>query len=231
MKDEKNVSGEVPANVPDPTRFTVTVYASSSSMINGAYAEAAHSMGAAIARQGWLQVNGGGNGLMGSCTDGGLAEGGDVDCVILRRFVPSGMANKGKFRDIDITDTMLDRRMGLYRRANAFVAIPGGLGTLEELSEVISWRQLEWHNRIVVLLNTNGFYDSFEQFLLRAIEEKFIAPGMHDCVKFVDTPEEAIKIINEYVPFSIHKCDTLSGNADWIPAQIPNSTVNHDGSR
>eukprot|EP00171_Calliarthron_tuberculosum_P016722 IDg16722t1 len=153
---ENGTSGEVPANEPESGRFTVTVYASSSSMTNGAYAEAALGMGSAIARQGWVQVNGGGIGLMGACTDGAVLERGDVDCVILRRFVSSGMTNPENFRKIEVTDTMLDRRMGLYRRANAFVAIPGGLGTLEEISEVMSWRQLGWHSRIIVLLNTNG---------------------------------------------------------------------------
>lgn len=209
---------EVPPNAPEHGRFTVTVYASSSSMTQNSYSEAAFNVGAAIGRRGWVQVNGGGNGLMGACTDGGVSEGGDVDCVILERFVHGHMAQRDKFRKVEITETMQDRRMGLYTRANAFVAVPGGLGTLEEMSEVMSWRQLEWHHRVVVLLNTNGFYNHFMQFLNRAIDEKFIADGMRHCLRIADTAQQVVSIIEAYQPESVHKLSSLSGTADWLPS-------------
>lgn len=207
--------------------FNVTVYASSSSMLEKSYSEAAFSLGEAIARHGWVQVNGGGKGLMGACTEGAVSVGGTVDCVILKRFVKDSMANKDDFREIVVTENMKDRRMGLYKRADAFVALPGGLGTLEELAEVISWRQLEFHNSIIVLLNTNGFYSHLVEFLKRIVSEKFAASAVNHCIKVVDTPDQVITAIEQYHPVHICKDSFMSGTADWLP---PNKTYSPLGN-
>lgn len=83
---------------------------------------------------------------MGAATEGGLTAGGMVDCVILEKFVASNM-HDGAFRDIVVEETMTLRKAGLYSRADAFICLPGGLGTLEEASEVMSWLQLGMHTK------------------------------------------------------------------------------------
>ncbi len=181
------------------------------------YVQAANELGRAMAGRGWIQVNGGGKGLMGHCSAGAMAAGGVVDCIILKRFMSNNMST-GAFRNIEICETMVDRRTRLYQCANAFVALPGGLGTLEELAEVVSWRQLEFHERVLVLLNTDGFYDNLWKFMERGMEEGFIAPGMRNCVKIVATADEAVRVIEEYRPEVIHKACVLKGTADWIPS-------------
>lgn len=137
-------------------KYVVTVYASSSSAVDSTFKAEARALGAALAEADYaLCVGGGKYGLMGAVTDGCLASGGVVDCVILRMFVGANM-HPGPFRNTDVFDTMPQRKDGLYQQADAFIALPGGLGTLEELSEVMSWRQLELHRKPIVLLNTNG---------------------------------------------------------------------------
>ncbi len=186
---------------------TVTVYASSGLKVDKSYYEAAFSLGAAIARRGWIQCNGGGFGLMEACTDGAKSVGGIVDCVILDSFT----GPMKKFRSIVTSKTMPERRKSLYVRGDAFVSLPGGLGTLEEVAELISWRQLEFHTRCVVLLNTNGFYNSLVEFIERGIEEHFIAPAMRTCIIVADTVDEAVQAIESYEPVEIHKNLVLSG--------------------
>lgn len=107
-----------PTNAPAEGEFTVTVYASSSSVVAESYCTASYALGKAMAARGWVQVNGGGGGLMGECTSGAVDAGGVVECVILRQF----LANKAKapFRRVLVLDSMVDRRAGLYESANAF---------------------------------------------------------------------------------------------------------------
>lgn len=137
-------------------KYVVTVYASSSSAIDATFKAEARKLGEGLAKADYaLCVGGGKYGLMGAVTDGCLASGGVADCVILKMFVGANM-HPGPFRTTEVYDTMTARKDGLYRRADAFIALPGGLGTLEELSEVMSWRQLEIHSKPIVLINTNG---------------------------------------------------------------------------
>ena len=143
---------------------------------------------------------------MEACTDGARSEGGVVDCVTIHGFT----GPHAKFRDVVKVHTLPQRRKAMYERADAFVSLPGGLGTLEELSEIASWRQLDFHFKCVVVLNTNAYYASLMQFIERGIEEHFIAPGMRHCMKVVDTVEEAIETIECYKAVRINKNEALS---------------------
>jgi uncharacterized protein (TIGR00730 family) len=149
---------------PEPKRktpFCVTVFGSSSSAVHQSFKDEARALGKAIADAGYVQCNGGGrHGLMGAATDGALENGGAVDMVILRMFCGPNM-HPGPFRETAVEDSMAARKGGLFERADAFIALPGGLGTLEELSEVASWRQLELHDKPIILVNTNSFYTDF----------------------------------------------------------------------
>eukprot|EP00123_Amoebidium_parasiticum_P010124 comp19905_c0_seq1/m.24132 comp19905_c0_seq1/g.24132 ORF comp19905_c0_seq1/g.24132 comp19905_c0_seq1/m.24132 type:complete len:235 (-) comp19905_c0_seq1:18-722(-) len=209
--------------------FTVTVYAASSYMVPEVYKQAARQLGRVIAKEGWRQLNGGGaSGLMGAATEGGLEEGGVVDAVILDMF--TGCNQHVGLRNVEVCNNMPDRRKGLYDGADAFIALPGGMGTLEEISEIMSWRQLQFHTKAVVLLNTNGFYTKLNEFLERAMEECFISSEFKMTFAVCDTPEEAVAYIKAYQPVTIDKQRIFDGSlaagkvSDWAAAAAYQTT-------
>jgi hypothetical protein len=134
---------------------------------------AARVVGAGIARRGHELVFGGGRtGLMGALADAALAEGGIVRGVILREFIEQDVHHQG-IAELYAVDDMRARKAGLDARADAFVALPGGLGTLEELTEVLSFRKLGLHHRRIVVLNLRGFFDALLAQIGRGIAEGF----------------------------------------------------------
>lgn len=146
---------------------------------------------------------------MGAATDGALAAGGIVDVVLLDIFV-TRMHHRA--RNVKIVSDMTERKKGLFDPADAFISLPGGLGTLEELAEIISWRQLDFHNKPIVLLNTNGFYDPLRSFFELMVQGKFAIPEMlTHCIKFADTPQQAVDYLNHYVPIKFREKHELLG--------------------
>jgi hypothetical protein len=138
-------------------RFAVTVYAGSRTRAHADHLALAAELGRAIAKRGWVLVYGGSNvGLMGACADAALAAGGRVEGVILDSF--SRVAHRG-LHALDFVGDMRARKAGLARRGDAFVALPGGFGTLEEVAEILVERQLGFHEKPLVLLNAGGFWD------------------------------------------------------------------------
>jgi len=220
--------------------FTVTVYAASSANIHEEFFKDAYELGKLIANENWVQVNGGGaTGLMGAVTDGGSDHGGIVDGVILDMFVSTNQSSK--LREVVVSNNMPDRKKGLFDRADAIVVLPGGLGTLEEISEVLSWRQLGFHTKPVVFLNTMQFYTALETFLKHAIDTKFVHPKMNSCVEFVDSPKDVIKYLKTHKPEEIskealHRVKTgtmehreqleITVNSDWTAAEEYYRVVN-----
>lgn len=144
---------------------------------------------------------------MAACTRGGLDTGGIVDCVILDRFVTDSLS-KG-FRNVQITKTMADRKAGLSEKADAFIALPGGFGTLDELAEVMCMRQLSCHEKPIVLLNTSGYYESLINFVREGIRLRFMAEEVGQAIGFANTPQDALQFINNYSPVKIDK-DTIN---------------------
>lgn len=140
---------------------------------------------------------------MASSTAGGLDAKGFVDCVILEKFVDEKLP-KG-FGRVDVCQTMPERKKGLYERGDAYVALPGGLGTLDELAEIMCLRQLSFHNKPIVLVNTKGFYDDIKNFLVNGLRQKFIAEGIERVIHFADTPAETIDFLKAYKPIKISK--------------------------
>jgi uncharacterized protein (TIGR00730 family) len=138
------------------TRFAVTVYAGSRRTHPEGYASLARALGEAIARRGWVLVYGGAEiGLMGACADAALAAGGRVEGVILDTF--ARVVHRG-VESMEIVGSMRDRKAGLAHRGDAFVVLPGGFGTLEELSEILVERQLAVHHKPLILLDAGGFW-------------------------------------------------------------------------
>lgn len=153
---------------------SLCVYCGSSSGTDPRFAGAASEVGAMLAREDIELVYGGGSvGLMGLVADAALAAGGRVTGVIPRRLFKSEVAHTGLTRLIEVS-SMHERKMEMFRRSDAFVALPGGLGTLEELTETATWLQLGFHSKPIVTLDVGGFWEPFHDFIRRLVELGFM---------------------------------------------------------
>jgi uncharacterized protein (TIGR00730 family) len=172
----------------------IAVYCGSSQRVGEPYVSEARRLGTALARRGHVMVYGGGRtGLMGCVADAALAQGGRVHGVILDAFVAEGVAHEG-LHELVLVTTMRLRKQGLDERADAFIALPGGLGTLEELAEILSFRKLGFHARPLVLFDTAGFWAPLVAQLELAIEERFDKPEVRDYFAVTRDPEEAVAL-------------------------------------
>jgi uncharacterized protein (TIGR00730 family) len=154
-------------------RFAVTVYAGSRRRARAEHLALAAELGRAIAGRGWVLVYGGANvGLMGACADAALEAGGRVEGVILDSF--ARVAHQG-LHALDVVADMRTRKAGLARSGDAFVALPGGFGTLEEVSEILVERQLGFHRKPLVLVNPDGFWEPLLALFARMSEAGLLA--------------------------------------------------------
>ena len=162
--------------------FSICVYCGSKPGTDLRYAQAATDVGQWIAAHGGQLVYGGGSGgLMGIVADATLAAGGRVVGIIPKALVEKEWAHHG-CTELHIVDNMHDRKRVMAERANAFLALPGGIGTLEELFEVWTWRQLGYHDKPIGLLNTAGFYDGLLAFLNHTVEKQFLGKWQMELV-------------------------------------------------
>lgn len=153
---------------------TVCVYCASSTKIDPAYTEAARCLGTLLGSRGIHVVNGAGNmGLMGTVSDAALAAGGRVTGVIPRFMVEQRWHHTG-LSELIVTEDMHERKRTMLRLADAVIALPGGCGTLEELLEAITWKQLGLYLNPIVILNLKGYYDPLLAMFDRAIGEHFM---------------------------------------------------------
>lgn len=171
-------------------------------LARNSYLEAARSLGAEMAAQEITLVYGGGKvGLMGAVADAVLAAGGKVIGVIPQALVDKEIAHSG-LRDLRIVRSMHDRKSLMAELADGFIALPGGLGTLEEFAEVVTWTQLGFHQKACGLLNIEGFYNGLLAFLDRAMEDKFIRPEHRKIVLSGKNPGELIEQMIQFeVPY------------------------------
>jgi len=141
------------------------------------YVEAAHELGAELARRGVELVYGGGNvGLMGAVADGALAHGGRVIGVIPRALLERELAHRGA-SEMHVVDTMHQRKALMAELSDAFVALPGGFGTLDELCEVLTWSQLGFHAKPIALFDVDGYWEPLAAMFDRAAERGFLGAG------------------------------------------------------
>jgi uncharacterized protein (TIGR00730 family) len=146
------------------------------------YLELAASVGAGLAERGIGVVYGGGRvGMMGAVADAALAAGGEVTGVIPRHLVDRELAHRG-LTDLRVVETLHERKATMAALADGFIALPGGLGTLEELAEVASWAQLGIHAKPIGLLGRDGYWDALLAWLDHAVDEGFISPGQRRLV-------------------------------------------------
>lgn len=179
---------------------TLCVYCSSSSAIAPEYAVAARELGVGMVARGWNLVYGGTNaGLMGLMADAVLAAGGKVTGVIPGHLGERGIAHR-HLTELIVTADMRERKAIMEQRADAFLALPGGLGTLEEVFEVLTLKQLRIHSRPIVFLNTSHFYEPLQAILEKLIEEHFAKPESATLYHFADTPQQALDHVENYKP-------------------------------
>lgn len=169
------------------------------------YAEAARSLGQLFAREGIALVYGGGSvGLMGELADAVLGAGGEVIGVIPHALWAREVGHRG-LTDLRIVDTMHERKAMMADLADAFIALPGGLGTLEEIFEIWTWAQLGLHQKPVGFLDVKGFYTPLMQFLEGAVRERFLKDA-HRAIAFVDGDAEALlRRFDEFQPPRVEK--------------------------
>ena len=153
------------------------VYCGSNPGRQAIYAEAAITLGLSLAEHGIGLVYGGAKvGTMGLLADSALEHGGKVVGVIPEALVQKEVAHRG-LNELHVTDSMQARKTRMAELADGFIALPGGLGTLEELFEVWTWAQLGFHNKPLGLLNVAAYYDPLYTFLQQAVAEQFIKPA------------------------------------------------------
>lgn len=160
--------------------FSVCVYCGSRHGAKASYTAAARALGAAIGTRGWQLVYGGGKvGLMGEVADATLAAGGRVVGVIPESLKRLEVGHTG-LHELHVVPTMHVRKQMMAERAQAFIAMPGGIGTLEELYEVWTWRQLGYHQAPIGLLNVDGYYDELLRFMDRTVSEGFLSDAQRN---------------------------------------------------
>jgi uncharacterized protein (TIGR00730 family) len=176
-------------------RFSVCVYCGSRHGVRAVYADAARTLGRSIGERGWQLVYGGGNvGLMGTVADAVLAAGGRVVGVIPESLMRREVGHPG-LHELHVVPTMHQRKQMMAERADAFVALPGGIGTLEELYEVWTWRQLGYHDQPIGLLNVGGYYDALLQFMQSTVDEGFLADDQLRGLQVAEDPVALLSIV------------------------------------
>ena len=183
--------------------FCVVVYSASSAAIDQVYVDAAIRLGELLAKNNFTCINGGGNlGLMGAVINSVLQHKGRVKGVIPKFMVDSGWGHQMLSERI-VTASMHERKQKMADLSNAAIALPGGVGTLEELLEIITWKQLGLYNHPIIIVNTNNYFDSLLAMFNNMIEQNFMHERYRNMWRVVATPEEAIdEIRKETITFS-----------------------------
>lgn len=176
----------------------ICVFAASSSKVKDEYLEAARDLARILTGEGHHIIYGGGDtGLMGALANTAQERGGKITGVIPAFMVSNGWNHRG-VDDMIITEDMSSRKRKIFELADAAVALPGGIGTLEELAEAITLKQLGQFNGPIVIINTSGFYNRFLGFLDMLAETNFLGADHKGMWSVVNTPGEAIEVIKSY---------------------------------
>jgi len=172
----------------------VTVYCGSSVGNNPAFQAEARALGVAIAATGLGMVYGGASvGLMGAVADAALAGGAEVIGVLPEVLAGREIAHEG-LSSLELVATMHDRKARMVELADAFVVLPGGYGTLEELLEAVTWAQLGLHAKPCILINTAGYWNGLLRFLDSAVEAGLLKPGNRALLQVATDAEEAVRM-------------------------------------
>lgn len=175
--------------------MNVCVFCGSASGLNPVYREAAKTLGRLLARASIRLIYGGGNiGLMGVAADAVMAGGGEVTGVIPGFLVKKEVGHRG-ITELNVVDSMHERKQRMADLADAFIALPGGWGTLEELCEILTWKQLGLITQPVLLLNTNNFFDHLLKQMHLMVDEGFLHPAALRYLEVKSRPEDIISFL------------------------------------
>jgi uncharacterized protein (TIGR00730 family) len=183
----------------------VCVYAGSNPGSHPAYAEAAQALAATMAARGIGLVYGGGKvGLMGVLADTMLEHGGEAIGVMPQALIDREIGHPG-LTELRVVRSMHERKSQMAELSDAFVAVPGGIGTLEELIEVYTWSQLGMHDKACGVLNVRGYYDHLAALLDHAVAEGFLRPQHRAVLSVAGEPAELLDRLAAFVPPAIGK--------------------------
>lgn len=198
---------------------SVTVYCSSSTRVAPAFMEAAAELGRALAQNGWRLVYGGNDvGMMGVLAGAVRSAGGKVVGVTPQLFMDKGVADHA-CDELHITACMRQRKATMEKCGDAFMALPGGLGTFEEFFEIVCGRQLAYHNKPIVLLNVAGYYDPLLKMIEHGMELNFIRPRATQLYFVATTVAQAMEYLKKYEPATSPSSD-LSFETVATPAEV-----------
>lgn len=184
--------------MPQPNLPSICVFCGSSNGADPAYVQTAKELGQRIAASGLGLVFGGATvGLMGVLADAAIAGGAEVIGVMPEVLMDREIANRG-ITHFHVVKTMHERKALMYDHADAFITLPGGYGTLDEFMEIVTWAQLKIHQKPCILLNINGYYDSFLAFLDHAVAQGFIKPENRRLIQVADDAEAALTITQNH---------------------------------
>ena len=185
----------------------IAVYCGSSPGKNPVYKDAAVELGKVLAAKGITLVYGGGSvGLMGILARAVVEHGGDVIGVIPKAIAEMEVAYTD-LQDLRVVDDMHSRKAMMADLADAFIALPGGMGTIEELMEVLTWSQLGFHQKPCGLINIAGFYDQLLNFLDRLVEDEFVAQEHRNMLLIDTNPERLLEQFLTFKPPTISKAE------------------------
>ncbi|TYC65260.1 TIGR00730 family Rossman fold protein [Stappia sp. BW2] len=184
---------------------SICVFCGSSYGALEAYADVARDTGRVIAEQGYTLVYGGAKvGLMGTVANAALEAGGKVIGVLPRSLMDKEIGHEG-LSELHLVDSMHERKAMMADLSDAFIALPGGVGTLEEIFEVWTWGQLGYHKKPCGFLNVEGYYDHLITFLDHQTQQGFTKQVMRDMAQLASSPLEMIRLFENYAPPSAPK--------------------------
>lgn len=179
---------------------SIAVYCASSAKVDPSYLAAAKELGEILAKEKIHCIYGAGHiGLMGAMADAILKAKGKITGIIPAFMVDQNWHHKG-LEELIVTEGMHERKSKMAQLSDAAVTLPGGCGTLEELMEVITWKQLSLYPKPIIIINTNGYFDPLIQMLEKAVDEKFMRPEHTSLWKVVNSPSEVLTAIKNMPP-------------------------------
>lgn len=188
-----------------PVLNNVCVFCGSNEGVRPEYCESARSLGRELVNRGAGLVYGGAAiGCMGAVADAVLEAGGKVIGVMPRNLVEKEIAHKG-LSELHVVESMHERKAMMASLSDGFIALPGGMGTFEEIFEVVTWGQLGLHGKPCGLLNIAGYYRLLNAFLDHARDEQFMKPEHRDIMLLADTPDALLDRMERYIPPTVAK--------------------------
>lgn len=183
----------------------ICVYCASNAGVRGEYAEAARQLARCLAAAGVGIVYGGASkGIMGVLADEMLEAGGQIVGVIPRALQAREIAHRS-LTELHVVNSMHERKAMMAERSDAFVALPGGFGTLEEIVEMLTWAQLRIHDKPCAVLNVQGYFDGLLAYLDHAVAEGFLRPQHRKMLLVARDPEELLRCFETYRPPTLQK--------------------------